>query len=347
MQCRYHLFALIVLPLLASCFAAPGYQGPESDHFDGKVFSNTVPMEKSAGDMIRLGWGSLTQAADWPQWVDTEQHSITQERLEQGLSVTFINHASFLIQVDGINILTDPVYSERTSPVGWAGPKRVNAPGVALEALPPIDMILISHNHYDHLDTDTLSALIAQQEQPPLILAGLGNGALLREIGATASQDMDWGDSTTFNDTEFIFAECRHRSGRGISDQMKTLWGAFVIKTPSGNLYIGGDTGYGAHFKATGEAHGPFLLSLLPIGAYEPRWFMRDVHLNPEEAVRAHQDLRSQRSIGMHFGTFQLTYEPINKPVEDLAVAMEAASIAPPDFRVMTLGETWRVVPDD
>ena len=165
-----------------SCTSAPGFKGEVSDHFDGKHFSNNQPMDKSAGDMVKFGWGALTSAADWPDWIDIEPQAVPHERVREGISVTFINHATFLIQVDGINILTDPVYSERVSPVQWAGPKRVHAPGVALEDLPPIDVILISHNHYDHLDEATLRSLLDRQEQPPLLLAGLGNGDITHKV---------------------------------------------------------------------------------------------------------------------------------------------------------------------
>jgi L-ascorbate metabolism protein UlaG (beta-lactamase superfamily) len=300
-----HLLLLITGPLLMSCTSAPGHQGNPSGHFDGKHFVNTDSMDKSAGDMVRFGWGALTSSADWPNWIDIEQQTVANERVYEGISVTFVNHATFLIQVDGINILTDPVYSERVSPFQWAGPKRVHAPGIAMEDLPPIDVILISHNHYDHLDEATLRSLLESQENPPLLLAGLGNRELLIELGSSDQRDLDWEESAHHEGIEFVFTECRHRSGRGISDQMKTLWGSFVIKTSQGNLYFAGDTGYSPHLQAAGDRHGPFALSLLPIGAYEPRWFMKDVHLNPEEAVRAHRELRSEYSIGIHFGTFQ------------------------------------------
>ena len=146
---------LSIAPLITSCTVGPSYTGQQSDHFDGKRFVNRQPMDhKTAGDMLRLGWGALSEAAEWPDWVEIEQQKVARERVYHGLSVTFMNHATFLIQVDGLNILTDPVYSERVSPSQLVGPKRVHAPGVRLADLPPIDVILISHNHYDHLDED-------------------------------------------------------------------------------------------------------------------------------------------------------------------------------------------------
>ncbi len=329
----------ITTGLLASCTGAPSYEGEPSDHFDGDVFINSTPMSKGAGDLLSLGWGSLTKSERWPSWIDIEQKAIAEERVEEGISVTFINHATFLIQVDGLNIITDPVYSMRASPVQFAGPRRVHTPGVAFEDLPHIDVVLISHNHYDHLDAATLKRLLEDQEEEPLILAGLGNGAYFDQLGLTQHADLDWEDSYSFEGVEFIFTECCHRSGRGISDQMKTLWGSFVIKTSQGNLYFAGDTGYDKHFATTGDEHGPFALAMLPIGAYEPRWFMKDVHTNPAEAVQAHRDLRSELSIGMHFGTFQLTYEAIDQPQIDLEEALEDQGVPEEEFLVLEVGE--------
>ena len=333
-------FIIATIPMLVSCTAAPAYSGKAGANFDGTRFVNNPPMSKGAGDMVKLAWGSLTDATPWPAWVDIEAQPAPLERVHRGLSVTYVNHATFLIQVDGVNILTDPIYSERASPVQWAGPKRIHAPGLAMEDLPPIDVVLISHNHYDHLDETTLLQLAAQQETPPLILAGLGNGLLFKQLGLEHHLDMDWQETVPVDGLEIIFTECRHRSGRGVADQMKTLWGSFVIKSSEGNIYFAGDTGYGPHLKATGEEYGPFTLALLPIGAYEPRWFMADVHLNPEEAVLGHRDLRSEHSIAMHFGTFRLTYEGADRPVTDLQLALEHYDIPPGDFDVLEPGQT-------
>jgi L-ascorbate metabolism protein UlaG (beta-lactamase superfamily) len=325
--------------LVVSCTGAPHYRGEPSAHFDGQRFSNTVPMARGAGDIMQLGWGMLTQAAAWPAWVDTTPQPVASERVHQGLAVTYINHSTFLIQADGVNILTDPIYSKRASPFQWTGPARVHAPGVPFDDLPPIDIILISHNHYDHLDEATLKRFAAMDAQP-VILAGLGNGSLFERWGLDSHHDLDWEDSFSLRDVEFVFSECRHRSGRGITDQMKTLWGAFVIKTSAGNVYFAGDSGYGSHFRATGDRHGPFALSLLPIGAYQPRWFMKDVHVNPAEAVQAHRELRSALSVGMHFNTFQLTYEAIDQPELDLEAALRASPLPAAAFITLQPGES-------
>jgi L-ascorbate metabolism protein UlaG (beta-lactamase superfamily) len=340
---RWAALALLV-SLLTSCTGAPHYSGPRTSHFDGYRFVNTQPMSKGAGDMLKLGWGALTEAAAWPDRVEITPGTIAAERVRDGMVVTYINHSTFLLQVDGLNILTDPIYAMRASPFQWTGPRRVHQPGIRFEDLPPIDVILISHNHYDHLDESTLRRF-AHQERQPLILSGLGNGRLFERWGLTEYRDMDWGQTVRLGGIEFVFAECRHRSGRGVADQMKTLWGAFVIKKPAGNVYFAGDSGYSPHFRATGAAHGPFVLSLLPIGAYDPRWFMRDVHVNPQEAVQAHLDLRSQHSIGMHFNTFQLTYEGIDQPEAELAKSLHEARLPEQVFITLAPGESWTSAP--
>jgi len=303
------LLCLVLAGCLSACVEAPVYEGPPAKNFDGESFSNTKKMNKTLLDMIRFGWGSLTTAERWPDQVPVSAQKISQSVVNRGIAVTYINHSTVLIQVAGLNILTDPIYAERASPFTWAGPRRVHGPGIELADLPDIDVILISHNHYDHLDIATLQALLARQQKKPLILAGLGNGLLFAESGLHHFRDMQWDDAVEEQGLKFTFVECRHRSGRGISDQMKTLWGSFVIETPEGNIYFAGDTGFSPHFKAQGERFGQFEIALLPIGAYEPRWFMADVHLNPEEAVQAHMDLNARRSLAIHFGTFQLTYE--------------------------------------
>lgn len=336
---------LLLLGLLvnAGCFSAPIYTGPKSSHFDGEYFFNRISADKSAWDMLQITAGFLFRAEEWPDWIEHHPRQVSAQRVQgKAISVTFINHATVLIQVDGINILTDPIYSLRASPVQWAGPKRVRQPGVRFEALPPIDVVLISHNHYDHLDIDTLKRLQTHNPQgnSPLILAGLGNGQLFQEHGLMHFRDLDWGQRVSVRNVEFIFSEGQHRSGRGLSDQMKTLWGGFVIRTGQGDIYFAGDTGYGPHFRQAREQYGAFVLSLLPIGAYEPRWFMKPLHLNPREAVQAHIDLGSQQSLGIHFGTFQLSYEGVERPIHDLKQALHELDIPAAEFWALEFGET-------
>jgi L-ascorbate metabolism protein UlaG (beta-lactamase superfamily) len=324
-------------------FAASAYEGPVTDHFTGEEFFNHVNSDKGLIDIFKFGLPFAFVKEAWPDWIDSTPQKIPQPRLTgDAVSVTFINHSTLLIQVDGVNILTDPIFTQRTSTFSWIGPKRAQNPGVNLNDLPPIDIILVSHNHYDHLDLETLQLIFANnpEDQPPLILSGLGNGLFFDDNELKNHQDLDWEQSVHYKGLEFVFTESRHRSGRGITDQMKTLWGAFVIKTRMGNIYFAGDTGYGPHFKDARLRHGNFILSLLPIGAYEPQWFMSAAHLNPAEAVKAHLDLESRQSIGIHFGTFQLTYEGIDQPIKDLEKALRENQISETDFIVPEFGET-------
>ncbi len=325
--------------------AAPGYSGPVSDHFDGRMFHNRISDDKGLWDLLKFSTRFAAEKAIWPKWIESPQQKIPAARqYGDTVSVTFINHSTVLLQVDGVNILTDPIFSRRASFFTWWGPERVRAPGVRLEDLPPIDVILVSHNHYDHLDIDTLQRLqtLHPDQPPPLVLSGLGNGHLFEKNGISRYRDLDWGESVIENGIGFTFDESRHHSGRGVADRMRTLWGAFVIKTRMGSIYFAGDTAYGPHFAAARIAHGPFILSLLPIGAYEPRWFMKNVHLNPKDAVRAHLDLKSGTSIAIHHGTFQLTYEAIDQPVADLKNALDEMRVSKANFIVPRFGVTRR-----
>lgn len=349
---RFIALAIVLVTLMAAgingCVSAPVYQGPPSDHFDGSVFRNSVPSEKGVWDILRLGFYSLWQREAWPAWIEEPQQQIPVERFSgQGISVTFINHSTLLLQVDGVNILTDPVFSERVSPFRFAGPKRVRLSGVALKDLPPIDVILISHNHYDHLDTESLQKIVARQpsDQQPLILAGLGNSGLFELLGLPGFVDMDWQGALDYKGIQIIFTEARHRSGRGITDQMKTLWGSFLIRTKQGDIYFAGDTGYGPHFDDLRRQYGDVELALLPIGAYRPLWFMQAVHLTPAQAVEAHLAIGSQQSIGMHFGTFQLTHEGIDEPEAELAEALAAQGVPSDRFITLGFGETRQFIP--
>ncbi len=337
--------ALLTAALVSACNLIGNKPYPISDHSDGKRFYNRDGSDKGLSDISQFLWQSLWNESAWPASLPNPEPSAIPERVEKGIRATYINHATILIQVDGLNILTDPIWSERASPVTFAGPKRIRPPGIAISDLPEIDLILISHNHYDHLDTTTLKQLRQQQNREPVIVSGLGNAALLRSLGYGQAIELDWSDSTTVDNATVHFVECQHRSARGIFDQMQTLWGSFVVETSQGNIYFAGDTGYSPHFKEQGERFGSFMLSILPIGAYEPRWFMKDIHLNPAEAVQAHIDLNSEQSLGMHFGVFQLTWEPVDQPVTDLEAALEANRIDVGEFWALEPGQARVIAP--
>lgn len=328
--------------------ANPYYSGPVTDHFDGIRFFNPEGVEP--GNLRDLWkWRTNGERARWPKRVERpSQPAAPAERIGgDGLRVTMIGHASLLIQVAGLNILTDPVWSERASPFSFAGPKRVIEPGIPFEALPPIDLVIVTHNHYDHLDLQTLSRL--GKRHTPQVVTPLGNDPLIRKAMPEAVISvMDWGDRIALSDGVSIDAEpCHHWSARGMNDRRMALWAAFVISTPAGKVYHIGDTGFhdGINYKAAAAKHGAFRLAVLPIGAYEPRWFMRDHHMNPDDAVQAHRTLQAQTSMAIHFGTFNLTDEQQDDPPKALQAALRSQGVDPATFGTPKPGEQWRVAP--
>jgi L-ascorbate metabolism protein UlaG (beta-lactamase superfamily) len=321
------------------------YQGPPSDHYDGERFF--MPGHRMANGLRELiRWQRAGGRQTWPRELDNAPQPAPPDSVDSGsLQVTYIGHATALIQVGGLNILTDPFFSRRASPVQWAGPTRVRPPGLALDRLPPIDAVLVSHNHYDHMDLPTLRRLFDRHR--PRVLAPLGNAAILarsrRRLDVTEG---DWGDRVALGDDVAVtFAPAQHWSKRGLHDRNMALWSAFVLETPAGMVYFAGDTGYGtgAHFRDVRRDFGPARLALLPIGAYEPRWFMHPQHMNPEEAVNAHLDLASEFSIGVHHSTVQLTDEAIDEPAAALARALKEHDVEPQRFRVLEPGAGVRV----
>lgn len=323
----------------------PYYDGPVSDHFDGRIFFNpdgTPPGRLR--DLLKWQFGG--NRATWPETFESPFHGTKpQARVEGGkITVTHVGHATFLVQTNGLNLLTDPVWSERASPVSFAGPKRINPPGVAFDDLPKIDAVLLTHNHYDHMDIETLERLVSRND--PLILTPLGNDTIVKNaIAAARTQRGDWGDVAELaNGTLIHFDPCHHWGARGMRDRRMALWCAFTIETPHAKIHHIGDTGFhnGIFFDAAREAHGGFDLAILPIGAYEPRWFMKGQHMNPEEAVEGFRRLNARAAVGHHWGTFQLTDEPIEEPREKLAEALKAASVAPDTFIASLPGQVWQ-----
>lgn len=320
----------------------PYYQGPVSDHFDGvRFFLPDATPSNGLGGMLR--WQFSGKKQKWPKQVNNREHPRPLERQNaDDFSITFIGHATVLIQICGLNIITDPFFSNRTSPVSFAGPKRVRQPGIALKDLPPIDFILLSHNHYDHLDLAALAELHDRFE--PVIITPLGNGAIVNKTGLKHQiAEADWGDTVFLNKAmKVTLTPARHWSKRTFKDRNMALWSAFLLETPFGPVYFAGDTGYGNgdHFRAIKDKFGPPCLSLLPIGAYEPRWFMKGQHMNPNDAVKAHLDLESTRSLAIHHGTIQLTDEAIDDPVKDLAIALQHNAVDPERFHMLECGQS-------
>jgi L-ascorbate metabolism protein UlaG (beta-lactamase superfamily) len=303
--------------------AAPRYRGPRSDHFDGEHFHNAEASEQRAAAFLK--WRAERQPGWWNRYRDLPPGPPPPERVGGGaLRLTFVNHSTTLIQLDGVNILTDPIWSERPSPVPFAGPRRHRPPGIRFDDLPPIDLVLVSHNHYDHLDVATLRAL--QSRHAPRIVTALGNARLLAREGIGGARDLDWWQPAPAGGVIVTCVPARHFSARGLSDRDRNLWSGFVVSGPSGNVYFAGDTGWGGHFEAIGARFDPIRLALLPIGAYLPRWFMRPVHIDPQQAVAAHRALGARTSIPIHYGTFALGDDGEDEPVIELRRAMGDAA---------------------
>jgi L-ascorbate metabolism protein UlaG (beta-lactamase superfamily) len=260
----------------------------------------------------------------------------------QGIRVLWIGHSTTLIQTSHLNLMTDPLLFDAIGP-GVLGPHTVTNPAVLVDSLPGIDAILISHNHYDHLDLRSLHALVDRQpHEPPIILVGHGVGALLKSAGLLWYTELDWDDAVTVKNARVHFLEAVHTSRRGIWDTNETLWGSFLIDSPEGRIYFAGDTAYGAHFSAVYAKYGAPVVSLLPIGAYEPRWFMYRMHMNPDEAVQAHLDLHSQNSVGVHFGLIDNAGESYEAPVTDLTAARRARGVDAAHFAAPRYGQIFQ-----
>ncbi|MDB5985312.1 MAG: hypothetical protein JWR16_365 [Nevskia sp.] len=258
-------------------------------------------------------------------------------------SLTWIGHASFLLQLGGLNVLTDPHFTARASPFSFAGPRRLAAPGLQLHELPSIDLVLISHNHYDHLDEGSVRRLASDHPQATFVVP-LGLAAWFRQRHIERVVELAWWESAPIGSAAVSSVPVQHFSGRGLHDRNATQWCGLVLEVAGYKVFFAGDTGYSKDFADIGARFAPFDLALLPIGAYDPRWFMAPVHVNPEEAVQIHRDIGSRLSVAMHWGTFRLTAEALDEPPQRLIAALAAAGIEAQDFLVFRHGET-RVLP--
>ncbi len=344
------LFLGLILPLLIGCSSAE----------EAKPFDPTAPLAHHTDTGFRNLYGegpkkggffnflfNVRLAEDWPdedalrEAPPIPRVPVDFARLKSppsdDLQVTWIGHSTLLIQYRGLTILTDPMFSERASPLSFIGPRRYTDPALSLEDLPPLDAIVISHNHYDHMDNATIEAIGNSARW----LVPLGNAALLAESGVTNVTELDWWQETRVKDITFTLTPTQHWSARGLFDRNKTLWGSWAMNFGGSgvNLWFGGDTGYNdVQFREIGEKLGPFNLSFIPIGAYEPRWFMKDAHANPADAVQIHQDVRSDKSIGIHWGTFVLTSEEVTQPPIALKAALKEAGLPDNVFITLPLG---------
>jgi L-ascorbate metabolism protein UlaG (beta-lactamase superfamily) len=284
----------------------------------------------------------LSPRTPWPKRID--QPLATPPAAGANLVMTFVGHSTFLIQTPAGNLITDPVFADRAGPWGLMGPRRVRRAAVAFADLPPIDAVLLSHNHYDHCDLRALRSLARRFD--PVVITPLGNGRLLRKVGLTRVRELDWWQETTATASVAVtVTPAHHFSARTPFDRNRALWGGFMITVAGRRIYFAGDTAYVPIFRAIRERVGVPDVALLPIGAYEPRWFMRSVHMNPAEAVQAHVELGARESIAMHFGTFQLTTEGIDEPLRALERARTACNLPASSFRALECGESaqWSI----
>jgi L-ascorbate metabolism protein UlaG (beta-lactamase superfamily) len=256
------------------------------------------------------------------------------------VTVTWIGHATLYVQMGGRNLLFDANFSQRASPVSFAGPQRRVPLPVTLDELPPVDVVLTSHNHYDHLDEPTVRQLIAQRGGQPLFVAPLGMDLWLREVGATRVERFDWWDRHRLLGLEITMTPVQHWSARSLNDRNATLWGGWAVRADGFSFWFSGDCGYSQDFRDIGERFGGFDLAALAVGGYEPRWFMQDQHINPLEAVQAFLDLRAKQAVGVHWGTFELTDEPLDAPIGELPRALDALGVARDRFVLYRHGET-------
>jgi L-ascorbate metabolism protein UlaG (beta-lactamase superfamily) len=341
-----HLVGASVALAIAGCasLAAPRYHGPLSDHFDGTRFHNLVRMrDAQLDDALRSTARRIFRRnGRMPDW-DTVDADVPPARVAgSALRVTFVNHATVLIQTDSINILTDPVWSSRVSPVTWFGPRRHRPPGIAFENLPPIDVVLISHNHYDHMDLPTLRRLVAVHHSR--IITGLGNAAFLARNGIPGAQDIDWWQSTSLTRSLRVAGvPAQHWSARSLNDRRRTLWLGFVIVGSGGPIYVAGDTGFGDFLTSIRDRFAPFRFAILPIGPIRPASAMRPRHLSPRDAVRAFELLGASSGMAMHFGTFRQGGDSDREPLDSLRVAIDDEGPCAQRFWALRNGQSWRV----
>jgi len=356
----------LIAAALALCLGAParGADALTKAHHRPNGFQNNYLEFEPKGLMALMKWKIDALLAGLPQPAAAATPQVApdlgfiQTNANAGSAmtpaITWIGHATMLAQFGGLNLITDPVFSDRVSPLSFIGPKRHVPPGLALAQLPHIDVVLVSHNHYDHLDDASVRALAAQAGGPPLFVVPLGLKAWMAERGIDKVVELDWWQShplaTPTGSVDVVLTPVQHWSGRGLNDRLATLWGGYAVFAPDLHLFFSGDTGYSKDFSDIREHFAPrqrdgggFDIALIAVGAYEPRWFMSSQHVNPAEAVQIHLDLGAKRSVGVHWGTFQLTDEALDEPPQQLAQARAAKGLADEQFFVMAVGETRKL----
>ena len=318
--------------------------GPAPRDLAGR-FENVAGPIEHAGPTVTVPFflrriaGAFRSRPNAPERIENDGAWLRDNASSSAPSLTWVGHATLLVQLGHVTFLTDPVWSDTASPISFAGPRRHVPPGISLDDLPAIDFVVISHNHYDHLDLSTLEAL-AGRDPDTRFYVPLGNAKLLREADISNVEELDWGESVDHAGVQVTCLPTQHWSKRGLTDDRRALWSSWAVTAEDRRFYFAGDSGAFDGFGAIGEALGPFDLAALPIGAYEPVAMMKPFHLNPEEAVEAGRALRAQRLVGMHFGTFDLTDEPLDEPPTRFRRAGHTAGYADEDVWVLHIGET-------
>lgn len=342
--------AAMAVGLLAQGCAAsnPDYDSSKPHHRpDGFVNSDGTTVSKPFSDLIR--WYRERYGKELPpppgeyvaSYDDFPQKPFDKSQLNaySDKTATWLGHATVMVRANGFTLLTDPHFSVRAFPVQWIGPSRKVRSPARVENLPRIDAVVISHSHYDHLDYNTVVKLAAKQPDT-VFLVPLGLEKLLKSWGIKNVKELDWWDTYTIGNNEITFVPAYHWSARTLTDRNKSLWGGWTLKNPALNFYFSGDTGYSKDFAEIGKRLGPFDFSAIAVGAYEPRWFMKAQHINPDEAVQIHREVGSKQSMGIHWGTFELTDEPLDQPIGDLKKALALKGVAEADFRLLGHGDT-------
>lgn len=333
------LFFFLVF-LFGFFLSGPVYKGPKSDHFDGKKFINPNGLQANGfKEVFRFMRERQMEPYNYNYETFERTEAIPEKLDDSKIKITFVNHSTFLIQYAGLNILTDPIWSFRCSPFQFAGPNRMRPPGVKFEDLPKIDLVLLSHNHYDHFDTNTVKDLIKKYQ--PHFIVPLGMKKSIHKLGGKRVEAIDWNQSVEFEKISITGTPANHFTSRGLFDRDRTLWCGYLLQFGNHKLYFVGDTGYGPNFKKIGEQYGPIDISLIPIGAYKPEWFMGPIHISPPQAIQVHKDIQSIQSIAMHFGTFPLADDGQGTAEKELALAINESDVDSKKFLVPDEGHSY------